>query len=193
MGVYSIVDRRANRALNLIVEKFQSLMPIRSTAYNSIEFDGSQYGMESMKAYHNITNKWMGRVYVYTWEFTIPGISLAADAKIKLQYRGSLRGQQQAQFKQVSGAGNLVDLLNGDMELIQLCNTLDFEQITLKYNRISQKWTVRMMPNYGDFIWVLIPPMSYARIPSSEEARSTIRFMELMAIHLEHQHLLTRG
>ncbi|MFD0619806.1 hypothetical protein ACFQZR_20255 [Paenibacillus sp. GCM10027629] len=193
MGVYSIVDRRANRALNQIVEKFQAMIPILHAEDNAIELDGSQYGMDSMKAYHNMINKWMGRVYIYTWEFSLPGISLASDARIKLHYRGSTRGQNQAQFLLVSGDSVLADLLNGDPELIQLCNKMDVDQMELKYNRTSQRWTVRIAPNYGDFIWVLIPPMSYARKPTAEEASNTVRCMELLAIHIEHQQLIMRG
>ncbi|MCR8644431.1 hypothetical protein NV379_17390 [Paenibacillus sp. N1-5-1-14] len=185
MGIYSLVDKRASRALDQIVQPFESILPIVSQEGRTVVLDGSRYGFPHVKAYHKLVNKWMGRIYLYTWEYTLPGISHESDIGIKLQYRGSMRTGSKPSFSLITGDTTLDQMLNQDEALLKLCSQMDFQRMEIQYKKSTNEWNVQIAPNYGDFMWVLIPPVSYSRKPNADEVNNTIQTLRIIAEYIQ--------
>ncbi|MED0669700.1 hypothetical protein P4S95_05615 [Aneurinibacillus aneurinilyticus] len=54
----------------------------------------------------------------------------------------------------------------------------------IKYVEEKQSWCVEMRPNYGDFIWILLPPVFYSRRPNKKEVESTIQLIAQLSKYL---------
>ncbi|WNF03460.1 hypothetical protein [Brevibacillus borstelensis] len=75
----------------------------------------------------------------------------------------------------------LVEWLNQDKRIKELCNSIDYELLELRYSSREQRWKVEMRPNYGDFIWILLPPVKYARKPKPQEIQDTMSLIKRLA------------
>ncbi|MED1795358.1 hypothetical protein [Brevibacillus nitrificans] len=173
MGIYSVIDHRAWKVLQNVAADFSSFAAIEGISNNRIKLDGGKLGIVDLQASYRIINKWMGRVYVYTWSWALPDPSLPDDMKITCRYTGTWKSPKTVQFvsKQPSP---LLEALNRDEKIQKLCQTVDYEAIELSYSKREGRWQVEMRPNYGDFIWILLPPVRYARRPKQQEITDTM-------------------
>ncbi len=178
MGIYAAIDNRAWKMLNIVANEFQSFTPISSVSANRIVFDGSKLGVERLTASYNLINKWMGRVYIYTWTWSLPDDKPVQDMTIRLTYAGKLNGNRKEIRFVSKQATPLLDRLNSDKLIDELCNEVDYERVELRYSIAEKMWHVQMRPNYGDFIWILLPPVKYARRPKTSETTSTMNLMK---------------
>jgi len=180
MGFYSIVDNRAWNSLMIVTEEFKRYSTIKKRENNRIDLDAKEHGILSIYTSYKVMNKWMGRVYHFKWNCVIEDRKPDSDHSIQLRYGGNLFGKREPQFHSKTNVA-LSKLLNQDKELMEICTTIDFEKLELKYSKKDNTWDIEFWPNYGDFIWILIPPVRYFRKPNSEEITKTIRFIQKMS------------
>ncbi len=185
MGLYTVIDQRAFKVLRSVATDFEPFAPIGVASNNRIQLDGHKLGVESLEATYRIINKWMGRIYVYTWKWSLPDDSVMADVVIKCKYSGKM-GSRVAQFTSKQDSA-LLQRLNQDHEILALCHSIDYEAIELRYSCKEQRWYVEMKPNYGDFIWILFPPVRYARRPKQQEMDDTMRLVKRLAQKIKQQ------
>lgn len=180
MGLYTVIDHRAFKTLHLIAGEFQSYAPIGNVSNGRIQLDGSRIGVEELSASYKIINKWMGRVYIYTWMWTLHDKGPEEDLVIKCEFSVKMKTGRQVRFFSKSHAP-LVEWLNQDKRIKELCNSIDYELLELRYSSREQRWRVEMRPNYGDFIWILLPPVKYARKPKPQEIQDTMSLIKRLA------------
>lgn len=180
MGLYTVIDHRAFRALHTIATGFQPFAAIQSMISNQVELNGAKLGVEQLRASYKIINKWMGRVYIYTWSWSLHDDSPQEDIVIKCKYSGKMGGKRTVRFVSKQQTP-LLDALNQDKQIMQLCHSVDYESIELRYSRPDQCWHIEMRPNYGDYIWILLPPVRYVRKPKQEEMEDTMQLIKKLA------------
>lgn len=177
MGIYSIIDNRAWHSLGIVTDEFKTYTAVTRKEINRIELDVENLGIKSMHSSYKVMNKWMGRIYIFKWSCMIEDYKTASNVTIKLQYKGKLSSTKEPQFFS-SSSNPLVSLLNHDQELIEICRAIDFEKLELIYSKKDNTWNIEIWPNYGDFIWMLIPPVRYFRKPNAEEIHKTIKLVQ---------------
>lgn len=182
MGLYSLVDNRAWKALHLVADDFKPFASVTAKRQNLVELDGCRLGVKDISASYAVTNKWMGRIYVFRWQCRIPDKKPANNLKIALKYSGSW-GKRDARFVSKS-ASSLADCFNKDQKLMEICRTIDFERLEMQYSVEEQAWRLEVRPNYGDFIWMLIPPVRYMRRPKEAEIRQTAELIASIGRHI---------
>lgn len=175
MGIYSIIDNRAWNSLKLVTDQFNSYTTVTRTDINRIELDAEKIGIGTMYSSYKVMNKWMGRVYIFKWHCFIEDSKPASNYSMKLQYKGKLFGNKVPMF---TSTHLLASRLNEDTEIMKICKTIDFEKLELSYSKSGNGWNIEIWPNYGDFIWMLIPPIRYFRKPNAEEIRQTIQLVQ---------------
>ncbi|MDF2681715.1 MAG: hypothetical protein K0R47_2905 [Brevibacillus sp.] len=173
MGIYSVIDHRAWKVLQMVAADFGPFAAIKEVSENQIRLDGGKLGVDDLQASYRVINKWMGRVYVYTWTWALSDHALPEDIEITCRYSGKMGAMKDIQFvsKQTSP---ILHSLNRDKMIQQLCTSVDYESIRLSYSKTEGRWRVEMRPNYGDFIWILLPPVKYARRPKQQEINDTV-------------------
>lgn len=171
MGIYSIIDNRAWNSLKIVTEEFNNFSPIKTRENNHIDLDSERYGILKMYTSYKVINKWMGRVYHFRWNCVIHDQRPESNQSIQLVYGGAF-GKKEPNFKS-STSRSLVNLLNTDKEVLDICRSIDFEKLEIIYSKKEGVWQIEFWPNYGDFIWILIPPIRYFRKPSLHEVEKT--------------------
>ncbi|MED4730994.1 hypothetical protein P9597_23255 [Aneurinibacillus migulanus] len=185
MGVYSAIDNRAAKTLSAVAQEFEAGIPIRTCAEGKVMFGGEKLGVQHLTASYKVISKWMGRVYVYTWQFFLVDVSFPSNALITLKYSGKIGGRKSARFVSKSAdVKHIIEKLNQDKKIKEICERIDFETIHIKYIEEKQSWCVEMRPNYGDFIWILLPPVFYSRRPNKKEVESTIQLIGQLSKYL---------
>ncbi|WNC14857.1 hypothetical protein [Brevibacillus brevis] len=172
MGIYSVIDNRAWKVLRTVAADFCSFAVIEHVSDNRIQLDGGKLGVDDLQASYRVINKWMGRVYVYTWTWSFSDPTPAADMEITCKYSGKT-GAKTVRFVSKQSAP-ILEAFNGDRKVQRLCQTVDYESIRLNYSKEEGRWRVTMRPNYGDYIWILLPPVKYARRPNQQEIQDTM-------------------
>ncbi|MGM9986258.1 MAG: hypothetical protein ACI35O_03415, partial [Bacillaceae bacterium] len=61
----------------------------------------------------------------------------------------------------------------------QIKSAIDFEKLELRYNEQKSAWEVTIWPNFGDYIWILIPPVRYYRKPLQAEKNGMNKLLEM--------------
>ncbi|MED1469913.1 hypothetical protein [Bacillus salipaludis] len=176
MGFYSIVDNRAWTSLKVVTEEFKKFSPIKNRENNRIDLDGAKFGISSWYSSYKIVNKWMGRVYHFKWNCIIEDQKPNQEYSIKLKYGGLISGKEPQFYGK--NCDSLIKLLNREQELRDICRTIDFEKLELTYSTKEKAWRLEFWPNYGDFIWILIPPVRYFRKPNADEIEKTMRLVK---------------
>lgn len=175
MGIYSIIDNRAWNSLKLVTDQFNTYTTVTRTDINRIELDAEKIGIKSMYSSYKVMNKWMGRVYIFKWHCFIEDSTPPHNQSMKLQYRGKLFGEKIPEF---TSNNELAIKLNKDPEIMKICKAIDFEKLELSYSKRDKGWNIEIWPNYGDFIWMLIPPVRYFRKPNDVEIQQTIQLVQ---------------
>jgi len=179
MGIYSLVDSRADNSLYVVTNTFNNYYSITNRTYNNIELKDEQLNLYKLYTSYKIINKWMGRIYIFGIRGVINCPTGCNDFTISLKYKGKMRDKNPL-FQSQDNA-SLADRLNKDKELIEICKTIDFEKLVIKYLEKHKHWEIEMMPNFGDFIWMLIPPLRYMRRPNNVEIESINKLMRKMS------------
>ncbi|MFS0784337.1 hypothetical protein [Bacillus sp. 1P06AnD] len=185
MGIYSIVNQRASANLGRTTDLFKQQMPIYSADKDAVRMDGSKFGFEHVSAFYKVINKWMGRIYILQWHFSMKSSHQFEDQLITLSYSGKKRGKVDG-FPSFRSKQNhsLCMELNKDKELLAICKLGDYEKLSLSYSKKENRWTVQLWPNYGEFIWILIPPIRYYRKPEAKEVEQTKQLFNKLAYYL---------
>lgn len=167
MGIYSIVDNRADNTLHVVSNDFKKHYKIKKRTYNNIELSGDKLGLHRLYTSYKIINKWMGRIYVFRIYGEINCPIKDNNFLVSLKYKGKI-GDKKPVFQSQDNR-LLAECLNMDKELMEICKKVDFEKLEMKYTKEYGRWEIEIWPNFGDFIWMLIPPLRYMRRPNSEE------------------------
>ncbi|GGA28247.1 hypothetical protein [Psychrobacillus lasiicapitis] len=179
MGIYSLVDNRADHSLNIVTSDFQKYCQIENREYNNIELNGRNIGLYKLHTSYKIINKWMGRIYIFGIHGVIDSTINSRDFTISLKYRGKFK--EKKPFFQSKENASFAKKFNQDTELIEICKEVDFEKLVIQYVEKRKQWTIEIWPNFGDFIWMLIPPLRYMRRPSNVEIENVNRLMKTLA------------
>jgi len=178
MGLYSIVDSRADNSLFLVSNDFQDFSSVISRSYNKVELNCSKTGLNELYTTYKIINKWMGRVYIFKIYGTI-NHPYTEDIWVSLKYKGNFKSSTPVFFSRKSNP--LLEILNMDKEIINICKAIDLEKLEIKFDCQNNKWSIEIWPNFGDYIWMLIPPLRYMRRPSQIEVQQTYELMKRLS------------
>lgn len=184
MGLYTVIDNRAWKALSIVANDFKSIAPITSVSKNRIEGNGTNLGVEGLCASYEVNNRWMGRVYIFRWQCNIPDSKPTEDIKISLKYKGKI-GENKKPYFSSKHPLPLIERLNQDSVIRKICQSIDFELFTLKYSKQDQVWSLEIRPNYGDFVWILLPPVRYMRRPSKAEVELTVKLIRQVSKYIK--------
>lgn len=179
MGIYSIIDNRADNSLFIVSTDFKKHIDIQNHNYNKVELCCSKVGLNELYTSYKIINKWMGRVYIFKIHGTI-NHPYSKDISVSLKYKGKLGNTTPVFVSRENSA--LLESLNNDQELINICKDIDFEKLDITYDSSSEKWNIEIWPNFGDFIWMLIPPLRYMRRPKAIEIDNTYKVIERFSL-----------
>ncbi|WP_042348047.1 hypothetical protein [Bacillus massiliigorillae] len=194
MGIYSIVDSRAYNSLNMVVNEFNQSIPKKSFRNQQVELDGQKLGLEKMKASYKTINKWMGRIYIFRWNFSIKDCKPTQDITISLKYSGDILSKRKSKPSFTSNQNDYLSaILNKDEDILSICQKNDFEKLTLSYSKKDNMWTIEVWPNYGDFIWILIPPIRYCRRPNQTEIEMTIQLFKKIGQYISRSEVSNVG
>ena len=174
MGVYSIIDARADHSLFIVSNDFNVFSTVKERTYNKVELLPNKANLNELYTTYKIINKWMGRIYIFkihgSFEHTYK-----EDVKIQLQYKGKF-SKSAPSF--TSNNETIASIFNNNKEIMRVCEGIDFEKLEIVYSARENKWSFEIWPNYGDFIWMLIPPMRYMRRPNVEEVKMTSEIID---------------
>ena len=176
MGIYSLVDNRADHSLHVIAKDLEKHYKIQNRNYNKIELSGEKLGLSKLYTSYKILNKWMGRIYIFGIYGVINCPLEGENFTVKLNYKGKI-GKEEPLFQSKDNS-LLAETLNHDKELMEISKELDFEKLVIKYSKDNKSCQIEIWPNFGDFIWMLIPPLRYMRRPSSKEIENINKLLK---------------
>lgn len=187
MDLYSVVDRRAKSFLSDTAKKF--------TAFQWHELSGGvatvlNPGLDArifdLKLLQVVSSKLVGRIYSFKWQWCV-STDLGCEQKIaKLKFSGWKNSSRSARFEGAASSADLVSKLNESDTVLSLCLAMDVVALEVKYNADSKVCEVKCLPSYGDYIWLLIPPLRYASHPTPAEIEGTILLVEEVSKAVAH-------
>lgn len=182
MGIYSIVDSRADRSLYTISSELGKYFKITAHTYNKVELCNEKLGFQNLYTSHKIINKWMGRIYIFKIQGSMQGV-YPQNATISLKYSGKI-GRLTPTFHSRQAA-DIAHKFNQDKEMMAICQSIDFEKLEIRYDEKARAWQMEIWPNFGDYIWMLIPPVRYARKPQPQEVDQLYKMIKKMATYVK--------
>lgn len=185
MNLYAAIDRRALQALQCTAGRFGAYLKHRSSDQpNCLESHGHNLAADDLSLRQQLSSKLFGRIYSLSWSWNVP-MSLGRNSMdIHLTYRGWRRQTRQALFVSKNCPTQLLDLLNHSEVLRPLCLAMELGGLEIRYRAQERCCAVILRPNYGDFIWLLMPPLKYIRQPSEAEVDSTMLLIHELSILL---------
>ncbi|QYX48735.1 hypothetical protein K3F43_04310 [Pseudomonas tussilaginis] len=183
MDLYSIIDRRAQQMLRDTVSRFDQYMG----------YDGAE-GVRAVSALdhclaandlvleHRLSSKVIGRIYTCRWRWKVAVDLGAASMVIRLRYRGWKPSSRTASFVGNPGSRGLRDQLSASAVVLPLCVAMELGGLCIRYHAVDKTCEVELSPNYGDFVWMLIPPVKYGRQPTPAEVDSTVLLIQHISL-----------
>ncbi|HBO7171445.1 TPA: hypothetical protein L4935_000301 [Pseudomonas aeruginosa] len=169
MDLYAAVDRRAQLALNVTAQRFSAYL--RSCSDEAPVGFENRLAAERLRLEQTLSSKLFGRIYTCWWRWTTPADFGERDMRIALRFKGWRRAHRRAVF--VGAPGFACDIFNASDVVLQLCAALDIGGLAIDYRAAQRRCRLSLRPNYGDYIWLLIPPVKYVRQPNAAEVDST--------------------
>jgi len=171
MDFYTAIDRRAQQALNATVQRFSAYLKPRGDTRAPAEFE-NRLAAEQLCLEQTLSSKLFGRIYTCWWRWTTSADFGEQDMRIALRFQGWRRANRKATFV---GAPDVVCVAFNRTDVIgQLCTALDIGALVIDYRAAQRRCSFALRPSYGDYIWLLIPPMKYVRQPSAAEVDGTV-------------------
>lgn len=175
MNLYAAIDRHALQALQGTARCFDAYLKQRqSPRPYCLESHGHKLAADDLSLQQQLASKLLGRVYSLHWIWSVPMDLGQSAMNIQLRYRGWRRDRRQALFVGKECPEQLLKALNRNPVLLPLCLAMDVGGISIRYRTDERCCEVVLRPNYGDFIWLLLPPLKYMRQPSAAEVDSTM-------------------
>lgn len=170
MDFYAAIDRRAQRALNATALRFAAYLRPHISSPAPAAFEHRQ-AVEQLRLEQTLSSKLFGRIYTCHWRWASPADFGEQDWRIALRFQGWHQAHRKAAF--VGAPDTVCDVFNTNDVVLQLCTALDIGGLVIDYRAAHRRCSISLRPNYGDYIWLLIPPLKYVRQPNMAEVEST--------------------
>ncbi|AZD86862.1 hypothetical protein M5C90_24435 [Pseudomonas chlororaphis subsp. piscium] len=183
MDFFSAIDRHAQKALGDTATRFEAYIKHRSSGRHLEGYD-HKLAAERLVLEQTLSSKLFGRIYTCNWRWQVP-VDLGEQAMhLRLRYLGWRMASRKPAFVGHCPAP-LLEVLNSSEVLLALCTAMDLGGITIDYRAPDKHYVVTLRPNYGDFVWLLIPPLRYVRQPSVAEVGSTVLLIHELSLVLK--------
>ncbi|MCW2271548.1 hypothetical protein D3C77_14950 [compost metagenome] len=185
MDLYSIIDRRAQQMLRDTVSRFAPYMAHDvADSERAVSVLDHRLGADDLVLEHRLSSKVIGRIYTCRWRWKV-AVDLGATAMmIRLRYRGWKPSTRTASFVVDRGRQAVCDRLNASAVVLPLCMAMELGGLSIHYHPADKTCEVVLSPNYGDFVWMLIPPVKYGRQPTPAEVDSTVLLIQQISLLL---------
>ncbi|NBF01739.1 hypothetical protein GV819_05495 [Pseudomonas sp. Fl5BN2] len=175
MNLYAAIDRHAQQALQCTAGRFDAYLKQRcSEQPYCLESHGHKLAADNLSLRQQLASKLFGRIYSLSWNWSVPMDLGQCSMDIHLAYRGWRRKTRQALFVGKNCPPRMLDMLNHSEVLRPLCLAMELGGLEIRYRAQERRCEAMLRPNYGDFIWLLMPPLKYIRQPSVAEVDSTM-------------------
>lgn len=179
MDLYSVIDRHAQKALQATAACFGAYLRHRDGGgHLCLEGYEHKLAASNLVLAQQLSSKLFGRVYSCGWHWQVPVDLGERSMRIRLSYLGWRLENRRAAFVGDGCPQPILDALNAHDELLSLCVAMDLAGITIRYHPQSKRCDLSLQPNYGYFIWLLIPPVKYVRQPTPTEVDSTVLIID---------------
>ncbi|WP_025806340.1 hypothetical protein [Pseudomonas chlororaphis] len=183
MDFFSAIDRHAQKALGETATRFKAYIRHRSGGHH-LEGYGHKLAAKNLILEQTLSSKLFGRIYTCNWRWQVPVDLGEQDMHLHLRYLGWRMASRKPAFVGRCPV-TLLEVLNSNEVLRGLCAAMDLGGITIDYRVPDKHYEVTLRPNYGDFVWLLIPPMKYVRQPSVAEVGSTVLLIHELSLVLK--------
>ncbi|WP_430447596.1 MAG: hypothetical protein ACQZ2J_11155 [Pseudomonas piscis] len=187
MNLYAAIDRHAQLALKGTAQRFSAyLQPRDSNRPYCLESHGHKLAADDLSLQQQLASKLFGRIYSLSWQWHVPMELGRRSMHIRLNYRGWRQRNRQAAFVGKDCPLSLLAALNRSPVLLPLCLAMELGGLEIHYRAQERRCDVLLRPNYGDFVWLLMPPLKYIRQPSQAEVDSTMLLIHELSTLLRH-------
>ena len=185
MDLYSIIDRRAQQMLRDTVSRFDPYMAHDGgEGVRAVSGLDHRLAADDLVLEHRLSSKLIGRIYTCRWRWRVAVDLGAVSQVIRLRYRGWKPSSRTASFVGQRGNSALCDQLNASAVVLPLCTAMELGGLSIHYHAAEKTCEVVLSPNYGDFVWMLIPPVKYGRQPTPAEVDSTVLLIQQLSLIL---------
>ncbi|MDD2058564.1 hypothetical protein N5D52_21800 [Pseudomonas sp. GD03860] len=186
MDLYSIIDRRAQQMLRDTVSRFgQYMAQDVGDGLRAVSGLDHRLAADDLVLEHRLSSKVIGRIYTCRWRWKV-AVDLGPTAmRIHLRYRGWKPSSRTASFVGDRNSTALCDPLNASAVVLPLCKAMELGGLSIHYHPTDKTCEVVLSPNYGDFVWMLIPPVKYGRQPTPAEVDSTVLLIHHIGLSLQ--------
>lgn len=179
MDLYSVVDKRAMAFLRNTADRFEFFRwAVGSDGVLNFSETGLQSSVSDLTLAFRLSSKLVGRVYSFEWRWGVPADFGDEARKVTLKFDGWKRKTRKTRFDGGESSGDLASKLNDSEKIISLCSAMELIGLEINYRPDAKVCEVVCYPSYGDYIWLLIPPVRYASHPTNAEIDGTILLIE---------------
>ncbi|WP_442112107.1 hypothetical protein [Pseudomonas sp. NUPR-001] len=185
MDLYSVIDRRAQHMLQDTVSRFGEYMaPEAAGSARAVLGVDHRLAADGLVLEHRLSSKLIGRIYTCRWRWKVAVDLGGTPLTLRLNYRGWKPSTRTAKFVGPSDCSALLQQLNSHAVLLPLCVAMELGGLSIQYHPAEKCCEVVLTPNYGDFVWMLLPPVKYARQPTPAEVDSTVMLIQHLSLLL---------
>lgn len=186
MDLYSIIDRRAQQMLRDTVSRFDAYIgPDANEGEREVAGLDHRLAADDLVLEHRLSSKLIGRIYTCRWRWKVAVDLGTTSTVIRLRYRGWKPSNRTAGFVGPAHSSALCEQLNASAVLLPLCMAMELGELSIHYHATEHCCEVVLRPNYGDFVWMLIPPVKYGRQPTPAEVDSTVLLIHEISLILQ--------
>lgn len=186
MDLYAVIDRRAQQTLCDTVTRFGQYMGHEADdTTRAVSGRDHRLAAQELVLEHRLSSKLIGRIYTSRWRWKV-AVDLGDSAMtVRLRYQGWKPSSRTAKFVGPVHSLALLARLNACAVVLPLCTAMELGGLSIHYRPADKACEVVLNPNYGDFIWMLIPPVKYARQPTPAEVDSTMLLIQHICLILQ--------
>jgi hypothetical protein len=138
--------------------------------------------LKNIQVCYEIDKKFLGKIYALIFEGRVP-VFLSSEEffPIHLSYSGKVKkGRPFFEDDNKTGNNPLVQKLNRNDKLIDLCWPQDLEHLKIYWDVQEEVCRIRYRPLGGSFIWLIFPPMRYRVKLPDRHAQYMVKSMKLI-------------
>jgi hypothetical protein len=176
-------DLAAWRFLEKIIGDFSQGLGKPEKEGQSFIFKENTSSLKDVRVCYEIERKFLGKIYALVFEGRVPvPRSSERFTPIRLSYSGMVKKGRPFFKDDAKGAKNpLVQRLNGNEQLLDLCRSQDLEYLKVYRDTKKELCHIRFRPFGGSFVRLLFPPLNYGVKLPDGHARYMIESMKLIS------------
>lgn len=129
-------------------------------------FPGEDGFLLSLKVSYEVDNKFLGKIYAMVVDGKVAaGSANCSSEKAELCYSGMILKRspffKRSRRKGIEQTGYLVQSLNQDQHILNMCKNLDTEFLQVFFDSVQGVWRIRIRPYGGSVVVLMFPPMRY--------------------------------